>query len=255
MKNKYIFLLIPLVSIISSCALLVPTEPEPQVKEIRINYDFQPPETNTDNVDIAFLFINPIYAKEFEEQNAPMYADFVKNMAIDFEEMLIAKGYSIRGPFATLDEIVFSDKTETDLLLEVEIDMNQSWSEAAFKRKLGYKGTYIQSQDKYYLDGSLFLSGKLNLVIKEALTQEKLWVKSVPMVDKTIRVKTKEYEASDQQQGYYKVLNDISYKNSVYSALNDCYQKAMLTAWNHMNPDELKVLKNQVKVLREKKGY
>jgi TRAP-type C4-dicarboxylate transport system substrate-binding protein len=47
----------------------------------------------------------------------------------------------------------------------------------------------------------------------------------------------------------------VGYKNAVYKALDDYYQKALKTAWNHLEPKELEALKKQVKDLRKKKGY
>ncbi len=54
-------------------------------------------------------------------------------MGVDFEELLIAKGYSIRGPFSSYDEVVFRDKQDSDLLMEVEINFNVEAGQGALK--------------------------------------------------------------------------------------------------------------------------
>jgi hypothetical protein len=176
-------------------------------------------------------------------------------MGADFEEMLVAKGYSIRGPYDTYDEIVYADKNETDLLLESSIDFTYEWSSEALKKYRYHGGNYIAPFTRLQINGDLHLGGKVNLVIKEAITQEKLWVKSIPLVDKAIPVLTSTYKGGTTKEALAMVLQDVGYKNAVYKALDDYYQKALKTAWNHLEPKELEALKKQVRDLRKKKGY
>ena len=255
MKATRMGMYVLLTGILTSCFPPSVLTTPPPVEEKKINYDFTPPEQATEKVDIALILLNPNYASGFEQESQVMFTNFIDNMTLDFEEMLIAKGYSIRGPYATYDEIVYSDKSETDLMLGVEIDFSYEWDQGASnsKRMVGYGG--VTTGYSYQIDGNLNLGGKINLVIKEALTQEKLWVKSIKLQDKKVLIQTAKYKVKSQTEGEQAIANDPQYKNVMYETLDDYYQNALKTAWNHLDPRELTPLKKQVEELRKKKGY
>ena len=253
--KKQLAAVVVMTSVLSSCLApsLLQTPEAVEVK--KINYDFVPPSTAEEKVGISMILLNPNYASGFEAESQEMYVDFIDNMGVDFEEMLIAKGYSLRGPYNTYDEIVYSDKSETDLMLSTEIDFSYEWSPGALKTKrlVGYGGSVTGYY--YQIDGTLELTGKINLVIKESLTQEKLWVKSIPLDKKSLLIQTARYKVASDAEGRQAVVSDAQYKNVMYDALNDYYQKSLTMAWKHLEPEELKPLKKQVEELREKKGY
>lgn len=255
MRTKTIVLMSFGIGTLTACfAPSLITTPEPVAEKV-INYDFKPPETKNDSVDISLILLNPKFAEVFEAQKQIMFTKFIDNMGDDFEEMLVAKGYSLRGPYDTYDEIVYSDKSETDLLLETEIKFDYEWGTDAvlYKRHVGYGGTITGYT--YWIDGNLNLGGKINLVIKESLTQEKLWVKSIPLTVMEIPIQSERHRVSSQSEANIALANDVHYKNAIYEALDKQYQKALKTAWNHLDPRELEPLKKQVKELRKKKGY
>jgi hypothetical protein len=246
-------MLIALMSFLSSCfpTSMIST-PAPIEKQI-IEYDFTPPEVS-EKVDLSLILLNPQYASGFEYEKQEMFGNFMDNMANDFEEMLIAKGYSLRGPYDTYDEIVYADKTETDLMLSVEIDFSHQWeTDIARRTRRNFSNQFIGYSYEY--NGNVNIGGKINLTIKESLTQEKLWLKSIKLDAKKIAIQTARYNARSDAQGVNAIMNDPQYVTAMYQALDDYYQKALKTAWNHLEPQELEVLTSQVKELREKKGY
>lgn len=253
--NKSIILPCLALGFISSCISSKTTTIPADEPAVVINYDYTPPTQSNEKVDISFILLNPSYGKKFQGERQPMFTKFINNMGADFEEMLVAKGYSIRGPYDTYDEIVYADKNETDLLLESSIDFTYEWGSEAIKKQQYPGGKYVAPFTKLQIDGNLHLGGKVNLIIKEAITQEKLWVKSIPLVDKAVPVLTKVYKGNTLREALSQINNDVGYKNAVYRALDDYYQKALKTAWNNLDPNELTVLKKQVKELRKKKGY
>ncbi len=257
-KRKYLFNMFSLVIIflISSCSSIVSTPQEIQKVELK-NFDWTPPSTaTTKSSDIAIILVRPIYEEKFKDSKAPIYQRFSKNMGSDFEEMLIAKGYTIRGPYDTYDEIVFSDKSETDLMLEVEIDFSSTWANNAFKKSADALSAALgQTSYKYWLDGELLMGGKINLVIRESVTLEKLWIKSLKLSDKSIKVITNKVSASNDDTAFNQLVNSAGYLNPISTLLDEYYQQALTTAWNQLEPQELRALKKQVKELRSKKGY
>lgn len=240
-------MIVTLSLLLTSCGTTQTTTVQREVK----NFDWTPP-TNapSKSSDLSVILLRPNYAKGFKDSNEPLFKKFAKNMGDDFEEMLIAKGYSLRGPYDSYDEIVFSDKSETDLMLAVTIDFNSEISNGALKKSASIGAAALGvSAYKYYLNGQIYLGGKINLVIYESMTKEKLWVKSIKLSDKTVTVRTKKH---DNLNG---VSNDPGYLNPMTIALDEYYQQSLKTAWNQLEPQELRTLKKQVKELRAKKGY
>lgn len=67
-------------------------------------------------------------------------------MGNDFEKLLTAKGFTIRGPFRSRDEMVYNDKRNSDFVLQVEIDLQPNYN-----RKYKYEpglGALIRSHYK-----------------------------------------------------------------------------------------------------------
>ncbi len=252
--TKTVFKLLVLVSgvfILHSCGMLASSPKQTVKREIR-NYDWTPPSTApARSSEVTLILINPTYMKGFEDANEPTFVKFRENMATDFEELLVARGYSIRGPFNTYDEIVYRDKQDADLIMEVQIKFNSEAEQGTLKRSYNALASSMRgvSVYKYYLDGTIILDGKLNITLKEPSTEEKLWVKSVPIKKQRINVKTAKYP---DKKG---VFQDTNLLNSVETALNESYQSAMNLAWKYLEPAELKQLKAQVKAIRKKKTY
>ncbi|HNR21036.1 MAG TPA: hypothetical protein PKN75_14540 [Bacteroidia bacterium] len=214
-------------------------------------YDFSPPsQSAAKSSDIAFLVLNPSYVRQFQYSSVDMFYKFSTSMGPDFNELLIAKGYSVRGPFDNYDAIVYSDKKESDLILEIQIDLSVDDKNVEWKYKTG--GYPIQAY--YQCEGTMILSGKVNLTASEPLTKEKLWAKSIPLAQKSIVI-AGEYNY-DLPRNYTLVFSrDPGVINPLTTQLEDFYKSVMSTAWNQLDPRELTTLKKQVMEIRAKKEY
>ena len=212
-----------------------------------VTFDFTPPEVApAKSSDIAFVLMKPSYAPSFQDGHEQLFQNFIKSMAADFEEMIIARGFTLRGPYDTYDEIVYGDKAATDLILMVEVDIQFSSGQDLIKRHFNA----LTKSYSYSADGYLGLSGKINLTASETLSQEKLWAKSIPMPPKNVYVKSEH-----KYTGQHIPIEDTGLYNPVSEALEEYYKKAIKTAWNHLHPVELAALKPQIKQLRDKKTY
>lgn len=247
--KKITFLMMTLVLLtVYSCGSASSTTKQQRVAK---NYDWTPPSTApAKSSQVTLVLVNPKYGREFKDEKDPIFKKFRKNMGIDFEELLVAKGYTIRGPFNSYDEIVFKDKQDSDLLMEVEIDFNYEAGQGVLKRSQNFTAAMFgKTAYDYYLDGELYMGGKINITLKEPSTSEKLWVKSIPLEDKNIYLKTAKYSTKNGFE------NDPKYLNTMENALDEYYQSSMNLAWKYLEPAELKQLKAQVKAIRGKKTY
>lgn len=221
-------------------------------------YDFVPPSTAPVNsAKITLLLVHPQYAKKFAYSDISIFNKFSQSMSEDFNEMLIAKGYTVRGPFPIYDNIIYSDKKESNLLLEVEIDLDLNDSNVEWTNVVDVSSLLIRSSattNAYKFKGNLVLSGKISLTLSEPFTREKLWAKNIPLLQKPV------YVTSTLTYPAIKLYNialkeDSGIINPLTNALEELYTTIFNTAWEQLNPNELKPLLKQVEEIRVKMNF
>jgi hypothetical protein len=221
------------------------------------SYDYEPPsKAAAKSAQVVFLLVDPAYQEKFAYSSYKIFSDFSKAMSADYNESLTAKGYSVRGPFEYYDQVVYNDKKESDLLLQVEIDFdinasNINWTYTP--EWVSGKGARAVYRAAYTYSGYFILSGKVNLVAAEPLTKEKLWAKSIPLRQKEVRIAP--YYMSPDKTFNVGFSRDPGVINPMIEALQDYYKQVFNTSWNHLDPNELAPLKKEVLEIREKKKY
>ena len=222
------------------------------------NYEYAPPsQTSAGSNDLKILLVEPKFNDKFKYADYRTFNDFSKFMAGDINESLTAKGYTVRGPFENYEAALYTDKVETDLLLNVQIDFdlndqNVIWSGTEIKVS-GKKKTAVYNT-LYKINGFFVLSGKLNLSLSEPITKEKIWVKNIPLKQRKINIIS---------SGVYKNLRDYtaafesepSFSNPFVTTMKDYYKEILDIAWTNLDPNELASLKKYTKEIREKKKY
>lgn len=245
------------------CVLFCASAPAKQVSvpptPIKVPaYDNAPPSAaKAKSAQVVFLVVDPHYQEKFKYSSYKLFSDFSKAMAADFNEAMTAKGYSVRGPYEYYDQAIYSDKKESDLLLQVEIDFdinssNVNWSTVPVYVSGSGRNTIYKNEYSY--SGYYVLSGKINLVVSEPITKEKLWAKSIPLKQKQVNIAPL-LRAPYQLDYSIAFTRDAGVMNPMIEALEDYYKQIFTTAWNHLDPSELTPLKKEVAEIREKKKY
>ena len=261
MKNKKPVLLTFLTFCLYALMLWGSAGPQKVVAppSIRVgSYDYSPPVAHqAKSANIVFLLVDPAYHEKFRYGTYKLFSDFSKAMAADFNEVMTAKGYTVRGPYEFYDQVVYSDKKDSDLLLTVDIDLDlndQNIKWFGYTYRAGGTNRSPVYQTEYTYGGSFVLAGKVNLVVAESLTREKLWAKSIPLKQKEIVVKT--FYSQPKESNYqFSLTKDPDVMNPIISVLESYYKEVLATAWNHLDPNELNQLKKQVQEIRERKVY
>lgn len=211
-----------------------------------VTFDYKPPEGERTPVNIGLVLVSPHYAENFTEKNSKLFVRYIKAMSDDFEEMISARGYRISEPVTTFDELTYSEKKQMDLFLKIEVDMHLDPDRSGFRSDYNY----LVKQNVYSFDGNVTLSGKINLSALETMTQQKLWVKSIPLASTQVYTKS----ANKYYTNTFPV-DDVGIHNALADALEASYATVLKTAWRHLEPEGLLALKPQIKELRENKKY
>ncbi len=218
------------------------------------DFDFSPSSpVATGSAGIKIGLIDPIYSGNFLYSNQPLFKQFRKNMGNDFQEILTARGYILKGPYETYDLMTYSDKNECDLGLDIEIDLNIVQTSGGWNRFPLKSYAYgITSGNYSTYDGTLNLSGKITISVIETFTRQKLLIKSVPVPQEAITV-TAEAEYAYEATGV--PLGDPGVHNPIANSLASFYKTTMQRGWDMLAKEELEHVKNQVPEIREKAGF
>ena len=220
-----------------------------QTKELKHNpnFDYTPPErANPRSANITIALINPVFAEQDPNKLVPPYSTFIENMADDFEEMLIAKGFSLRGPFKTRDEMVYGDKKNSDIALEIRISLKEEG-----KLQLSKKTNWTQVISKnapnhYSVNGTFYHFGNIIIEATDPFTGEKFWKKTVALPRKEIVAQGNQTWTGKPTPTQMLSL-DTGVYNPIAQALEEYYQEAIKTAWRHIDVNEMKMIKNEIK--------
>lgn len=216
------------------------------------SFDYKPLTADSlGSAHMTLALVDPNYANDFTYGQSELFRRFRESMGKDIEEIVISNGFTLKGPYDSFDEMVYNDKKNVDLVIEIEIKPEFTGSEGRLIPLV--PGV---SDTKYRYSGKLSMVGKINLVGIEPLTEEKVWVKSLeipPITDMTIA--TSYYYPKSTIEDEKQVVEDPAVYNVVGEALKSDYHAIMKEIETYLDPNEFNSLKNQIKELKKKKEY
>lgn len=206
-----LLLLAGTVSLLNGCfPSTTRAEPEKKVptpaRTAQYEFNYEPtPQENP--IEATLALISPVYAARdvnCEPQNEAINLvldDYAKNLGLDVEETLLAKSYTLIGPFANIDEMVFGDKEKAALALQptitLTVNCNSDASSAEFfdfqfgqftGETQEYQGNNYSVYQNYSVEkysGTATVSASIILPMVEPLSQEKIWQKSIDLPSTT----------------------------------------------------------------------
>lgn len=219
-------------------------------------FDYTPKESaKLGSASMVLAFIRPQYAADFSLSSNELLQNFRKGLSGDIEELIISKGFTLKGPYTARDEMVFEDKKRVEM--DIEIDIAPTFSYVQGDWTDHYHSNLLSPSSSYYtftFNGVSRLNCKINVSGIEPLTGEKIWSKSVSIPDVDINIIT--------QNAYYRKLNlaellteDPSVYNAIGKALQTQYNGILDKIAAHFNVEEFTSLKNQIRELKSKKGF
>ncbi|HXC49980.1 MAG TPA: hypothetical protein VN634_03790 [Candidatus Limnocylindrales bacterium] len=255
------FTMLAATCLISGCMPMGPTEP-PAPNYVP-KFDFVPPsQAATGSAKVAFAVVDPQFPATaesgFGHSRPPVLAKFQKSMGEDFQEVLNAHGFTTRGPFVTFDEMTFPDKQDTDLIIDAEIDLSFDDLGTAQACSIFVFPASCSSS------GSVQVGARMNLIVSESLTHEKMWTKRIELDGRQVSWRgTTRRPMLQSPNGFVEPpkpafsanFSDPGFTNAVGPLLENYYGTIMDSAWKYLNPDEMASIKAKSKVIRTRKVY
>lgn len=222
------------------------------------NFEFSPPsQAKTGSGNLKILLIEPHFNEKFKYSEILIFNEFLKSFSGDLNELLTSKGYIVRGPFENFENALYSDKMESDLLLNLQIDFNlndQNINWSGIQVLSGGKKKNATYSTQYKIDGFFLLSGKVNLYISEPITKEKVWVKNiqlkpkkVPVISNLMYKNLRDYSTAFE--------SDPNFANPFLISMEEYYKEILNITWSNLDPNELNTLKKYTTEIRENKKY
>lgn len=211
---------------------------------------------------VTFVVANTAYQTSAKDTKPwfmyPQFENLHKAIAEDLTKLLVAKGFSVRGPFDSYDLIPYPDKKAIDLYLIPTISLSFKTPEETYSLE----------------DIKIQVNGTMNLKILEITTRELMWAKSIPFKfefpckqpgQSGLNVESihwGEGVASSKDVDNTKMKKQITSlelgphsMNEIAKGIEKQYPELMATISKLIDPEEMRMLKKQCQEIRSKKGY
>lgn len=199
------------------------------------------PETRVQvaNTGITIAIIPILLSKTNTEDVVSPLKPFSSALQSEIEVLLIAKGYKIKGPFKSRDEMVFSDKKQSDFTLMISVNWdakhNRDW-----KKIFGPGGFKVRN-------GDVTVQCDLDITAVSNFSGEKLWKKHLTLPQQHFTYEgSKDWDYKDVP--FWTEYNgDKKLGNPMSRSLEDTYKQAMQLLWNQFDIDEMKSVVEEAK--------
>ncbi|GAB4029995.1 MAG: hypothetical protein Fur0012_05140 [Elusimicrobiota bacterium] len=236
-------------------AYIAPLPQSPWGGKYAYSYDV-PSDGKAKSVPIIVAVVNPSYREDKESLLAndifsKVGKGFSSSMGTDLDKILISKGINTTGPFASLDEITYSQKKEASLTLASQVFISAEMKPVGQEQ---YSGGYMmQTYD-------MSINGWISFNMQEPLSGQKMWIKKIEL--EPIQVQTVVYTEAIPRYG-----NDgcggtmvVGYNrgsivydgrvDSIADALKQMYPVILSKFQKFIDPEELIALKEKGKEIR-----
>lgn len=255
---KLLRLLVSVTALFACTPLKQTATTTPAVQRIPAKFDFSPPSrAQVASTGITIAIVRPIFVGQNPEYYVPPFNDMAESMGNDFQEMLTAKGFTVRGPFGSRDEMIYNDKLNSSLVLEIGIDINPQYNRKYNVTSKTNWGSLLDksqpaSTNSYRMTGEVTLAGNLVINAKSAQYGELIWKKNIALEPASFT-----YNGNLTWSGVPTMKDELQKDNQVYNAisreLEKFYGKALDVAWKQIDPQEMKTVADQAKKA-DKKG-
>ena len=209
--------------------------PPPEPDRAKTTFDYTPPEEAKPNsAGATFAVVGATF-----ETPVPLYSNFTNSMADDFGEILTARGYGLKGPYKTFNEILYPDKLASNLILTTEVKFDTDRTQIKWSPvEVLYR---TEEEEHFRASGEMVVKGRVNLVVSESLTNETMWTRSIAITPKTIKLVSREnYPSHANLVG--QLEHDNKFHEDVGNALLEQYNEIMKTIYDYLHPGEMALI-------------
>jgi len=163
----------------------------------------------------------------------PQFANLDAAMKKDLSNIFEEKGITVRGFFDSHDLIPYQDKKASNLYAVPTLELSVTAPVAMC---------------------SYTVSGKFTLALKEIMTGELMWSKTIPLTSFDFQRMNEGFRCNPKDDRLIVDLN-AGGRNDVAKGVEKQYPDLMVTLAKLIDPEEMMIIKKQCQEIRSKKGY
>lgn len=250
---------IVLIGFVISCVPTVTAKPMPASKGVYTFSGFRvPTSSRPGSFPLTIAVVEPLYRERVMPEYSRVMKSFSNRIALGLEEIIVAKGMTSKGPYGNLDELPFPDKKASNLTLTQTVFLVPYEKGPISRGYDTYQGVGNCEVDTYQMS----LEAWLTFEMREPLSAEKMWIKRLDMgiLEQNYQIGRERYfqqSADPWAPGEWKTGKVVfNTKLDTYAdILNQIYNKVMQSAWTYIHPEEMLILNEKSKEIRELKRY
>lgn len=231
--------------------------PPPLAQKQLAKFSFGTPSiAKVGSTGLTIALVKPSYvSKEYTQHPEYLVApfnDMAESMGNDFNELLTSKGFTIRGPFNSRDEMTYETKINSNFILEVQIQLSPGFNR--FKTTSAHSPSFAELMlDKNAvttytnkMNGEVTFGVSLVIKAESAQYGELLWTKSIKLDPSSFT-----YNGQIAWTGEPTMVEELNKDALVYNTfsreLEKIYTKVLNLAWQQIDPLEMKTIAEQSK--------
>lgn len=235
-----------LMALLSGCS----SGPRPTTSLEPVFFDWNPPSDSlAQHSSISMGVIAGTYLTDTYDQD-PILKRFSINMGKDFLELLNAKGFSVSGPHRSLNEMTYPEKKGCDLILTPEIDLQPhiQLNEAHSNSSL------LGPATGYRFSGVTTISGRITIAVRESLSGQRMWSKSVELQPYSAEFTTADTYLTNPPHAL-QLGQDRGLTSVQEMQLEKIYTEVLQKAWSYIDVQEMEQVKAAAQDVRAKTTF
>lgn len=214
------------------------------------NFSWEPPSKDpSQNLNLAL--VNPAFGKDsrFVSFKKNTYLKtFLDSVQTDLQRTLLAKGFTVTGPYEGFETMTFPNKKDAALALvpEFVLELDEK-----------YTNSYRNDDGSYFkMKGAITINGFVKFTMVEPISEQKIWIKKINLPEQTEAIDV-DLMYSDLKTGRLNSLNSNKDNRdaALVNALNKVYPEVMQKLWSYLNAEEVEMMRKASVDARSRKGY
>lgn len=197
---------------------------------------------------VTFTISAPVYVSDTKStqgkdwRNSSSFSQLTAALKEDISEILVAKGFNVRGPFDSYDIIPYPEKKQIDLYLIPTLELFATWKDTNVEtQNTGFSGK------AYRGTGTIEISGRLVINLQEIMTRELMWTKGIPIsYSFPYDVRFPYFDTGSRPFDMGLVIDSMA------KGLEQQYSGILTTFSNLLNTEEMHVIKRQAQAAKSK---
>lgn len=226
----------------------------PQPMEIRTanpEFRWEPPgKEQSQNFTVALVAPNFSKESKFGTYSKNVnFKIFSKALAADLNRTFLAKGFTVAGPYASLEEMTYPEKKAAPLALypEVVVLLNEVYSlnrtdPAAFGGKIVKRS------------GTVKATAYVKFMMVEPMSNQTIWLKRVEIPESSSLIEVN--LMMDKSGNLNRYNRNVDNSDAVVvELLNSLYSEVLRKFWSYLNSEEIAAMRKAAEEVRSRKVF